>query len=662
MNKSANLSRGEENEEQMIKATLSGSMPNIRDVQDSGNRSADRSNLMNDSISSGSSKAEGHPVMKSKGSEEKATRKSHAEAHLINMGQSSTFPRRIVLKKQETTPKKEAEASIKMLPLTTLSPLFPRSTVSMKQESTPKTEVEKKQTKSEMQEKPAVKECANCHIMHTQLSDVNAKGDVGKSQEVASTVEFADSSEEVNQWKAHCAELTSKLKILQTEMMQQMSTYQLKMDEALNEREVVLAKLTKAREKVSSLEMALEHQKERNIALSNVIQDMELKSIEKLEKQKEELMHTAGAEFAETDKLYRSSQNKITALEAMLKKANCDNEELRRRLDSTTDDLKNVKFGGMEPEELDRRLEKKLNSLMEKFKAEAQNPDLAWVGEENVRNIMDGFEVIVKVILEKEPHLEQLAEQLAAVMEIKKGGESEPVEPSDIGKEGNVEEKAFKDFKTEMSAEIEAIMEKYHVKQTNDLSESVCKIMDYLGRTEQKVDASVVKRIDELNDLLLVIDSKQNDLQATEERMNGKLENLSETVEDIGNRANFVNEGRLTEFWRERHSIKAALSYVEQLGGDQMKLENRLRNMEMQYARLEEEIRNESIRPMAYIRETSDKRHDTSRKVGDYSDMMEWPPAGRYWGSTGYKKEDENRGQRRTAHHGAGKEIPTGIK
>lgn len=79
--------------------------------------------------------------------------------------------------------------------------------------------------------------------------------------------------------------------------------------------------------------------------------------------------------------------------------------------------------------------------------------------------------------------------------------------------------------------------------------------------------------MDELGDLLLIIDSKQNDLQTTEERMNGKLENLSEAIEDIGNRSNTENETRTVElenFWRERHNVRAALSYLEQLGGDQM--------------------------------------------------------------------------------------------
>lgn len=147
--------------------------------------------------------------------------------------------------------------------------------------------------------------------------------------------------------------------------------------------------------------------------------------MEQLEKQKIELIRSAEADLSATEQLYRISQNKVAALEEMLKKARDDNEELRRRLDSASDDLKNVKFGGMGQEEFDRRLEKKLNSLMEKFRAEAGNPDLAWMGEENIRNVMNGFEAVVKTILGKEPHLGRLAERLITFMEAKNRGEGE---------------------------------------------------------------------------------------------------------------------------------------------------------------------------------------------------------------------------------------------
>lgn len=56
--------------------------------------------------------------------------------------------------------------------------------------------------------------------------------------------------------------------------------------------------------------------------------------------------------------------------------------------------------------------------------------------------------------------------------------------------------------------------------------------------------------------------------------------------------------------------------------------------MELQFSRLEEEVRTDSAleRPMAYI------RHDTPRQPPDYGDLMEWPPVGRYCGPSGFRQ------------------------
>ncbi|VDM17847.1 unnamed protein product, partial [Wuchereria bancrofti] len=148
-------------------------------------------------------------------------------------------------------------------------------------------------------------------------------------------------------------------------------------------------------------------------------------------------------------------------------------------------------------------------------------------------------------------------------------------------------------------------MEKFHARYSEEISGGVAKIMSCMSCTEQKLETSVIQRIDSLGDLLLVVDSKQNDIQATEERMKSRLDNLSEAMEDIGNRVNYENEeyaAEMTNLWRDRYNIKAALHYVEQIGGDQIRLENRMRNIEEQYAVLEQEMRNGSERPLDYMR------------------------------------------------------------
>ncbi|OZC05621.1 hypothetical protein X798_07405, partial [Onchocerca flexuosa] len=138
-----------------------------------------------------------------------------------------------------------------------------------------------------------------------------------------------------------------------------------------------------------------------------------------------------------------------------------------------------MKVGKMEPKEFNRWLEKKLNSIMEKYRVEAKNSDLAWMGEENIQYALDGFEAAIKIIIDDDPHLGSLAERLLVFMEAKNKGEEE-------------------DFKAEMGAEIQLILENFHMKQVEKFSENVCRIMKHLENAEQKIDNNVVRRMDDL--------------------------------------------------------------------------------------------------------------------------------------------------------------------
>ncbi|OZC10526.1 hypothetical protein X798_02275 [Onchocerca flexuosa] len=117
--------------------------------------------------------------------------------------------------------------------------------------------------------------------------------------------------------------------------------------------------------------------------------------------------------------------------------------------------------------------------------------------------------------------------------------------------------------------------------------------------------------------------------------MNAKLEALSETIEDFGNKAIMENESRATEmenFGAEKHDVRAGLVCAEQLSIRQMDFENRLRNLEKQYNKLACPTLEQ---PRVYGRE------ETRRPEIDYSDMVEWPP--RHWSSSGSKKVEESR-------------------
>lgn len=82
-----------------------------------------------------------------------------------------------------------------------------------------------------------------------------------------------------------------------------------------------------------------------------------------------------------------------------------------------------------------------------------------------------------------------------------------------------------------------------------------------------------MKRADEINDLLLVIDNKENALQMTEDRISHKVDNLCEIMKEVKNEINKRNKDRSGEIANpvaERQELDTTLAYVEELRGDQM--------------------------------------------------------------------------------------------
>lgn len=88
----------------------------------------------------------------------------------------------------------------------------------------------------------------------------------------------------------------------------------------------------------------------------------------------------------------------------------------------------------------------------------------------------------------------------------------------------------------------------------------------------KKVDNDVVKRMDELGNLLLTIDSKQNVIQTTKEQTNSKMEDLARLIGNMENWISTYNEDRskeMTNYLQQKHNLNAALIYVERLHSDQ---------------------------------------------------------------------------------------------
>ncbi|MCP9265452.1 hypothetical protein DINM_020756 [Dirofilaria immitis] len=619
-------------------------------------------------------------------SKEEATEMSQVEKRLTNL--SSKFPISTITMRQETTPKKEVEKSPRILQIqrrlvglnsavsgistkqeislkseiekspsishtesyVTLDrsgPIFQFDDASMKQETKPKKEMEKKDAKSDMREKPKSINCPNCQVMRSEVSTLTAKlkeleAKTKMESPVKSNVRMKvhNSSEvddeENDEWKARCVglngalkiyneitgdfeKLTESIKAIQEETVQQIRAFELKIEENMNERDILLAKLSKAQEKTSSMNDMLGKQREKNLKLSNVAQNVQQKTIDEFEKEKEELIRTSEANLAVTEQLYRSSQ------------------------------LKEIQEDGQEG--IWSSIREKMSAIMEKFKTESNDSDFAWMEEEDKRYIIDSFEVAIKIILENEPRLESLAERLLDFIE-SKNRRRKPAEPSYVDEENSPEAKAFKDFKAELNAEIRLMLENFHAKQAEELSRNICEIMEHMENAEQKFDDKVVKRIDNLGDLLLGVDQKQDDLQMTETKINSKLQALSEAIGDLGNKVIMENESRATEmenFSAEKHDMRAGLVYAEHLGSQQMNFETRLRNLEKEYKKLANPTFDQ---PRVYMREES------SRSEIDYSDMVEWPP--RHWSSSGFKQEETRKDQQIPVQYGAARETAEG--
>lgn len=135
------------------------------------------------------------------------------------------------------------------------------------------------------------------------------------------------------------------------------------------------------------------------------------------EKQKEKVKRAMGETIKVTEDLCRISADNTKMYEMMHKNCEDGKMELRRRLDRSGSELKNLKFGEMDAEEFNRETEKQLNSLVEKFKVEAESMDLQWIGKENIRHILCNFEEIIKIILAQDSTLEKLTERLLHIVD-----------------------------------------------------------------------------------------------------------------------------------------------------------------------------------------------------------------------------------------------------
>lgn len=154
---------------------------------------------------------------------------------------------------------------------------------------------------------------------------------------------------------------------------------------------------------------------------------MERQSVEEVEKQKKEMTMLMEKKLGKARELCRTSEEKAKMFEEMFDVSDKERTELHRQLTCFAEDLKCVKSEEIEAfkRSFNYLLKIKINSLIEKFNEEAENPNLEWMGKENIKIIVGSFTEVVKTILENEPNLGNLAERLLCLMKGMDDGEHE---------------------------------------------------------------------------------------------------------------------------------------------------------------------------------------------------------------------------------------------
>ncbi|VDK84230.1 unnamed protein product [Litomosoides sigmodontis] len=646
MNRSAHQVGYEKESDEVARATLSESLPHVYNIWDREDRSiTDGRDVMSEgNKSAGKSRVRKDGTRKLEKGENSMREEGEKMPQAIIRVTSITPPIPLIgtpPMNQEEAPEMMREKNSQVeICATDDKPSLPKhDTAPVNQEAIQTKEIEKKDVECDVEEKAATAQCRNCQVMQAELAGITetvkkyeamleqhlAAANI-KSQDIqGNSNAVATVNEEAEKWKNECDKLATTMRKLQSNTALQIANYQLKLRDVMNDREVSFSKLTKAEEKNEAFKAMLDEQRDKNYKLLSVIKKLERQSVEEVEKQRKEMTILMEKKLSKARELCRASEEKAKLFENMFSVCDMERGELYRQLSGFAENLKHVKFGEVEEESFNKQLKIKLNSLIEKFNEEAKNPNLEWMGKENIKIIVDGFTEVVKAILEKEPNLGNLAERLSCLLKGMGNAEQEPETSVKTSKEDSVEAKVFEDFKAEIRAEMESMLAEFHAKQTEEHNENICKIMSCLESTEQKVDNNVVKRMDELGNLLLAIGSKQNAIQATKERANSKMEELAGLIGNIKNWISMYNEERMAEaanFLQQKHNLNAALLYVEHIGSDHMELKTRMRNIEAHYAKLAQEMY--ASRPVVHM------RHDASHQLAEHGDMMERSAAGVY--------------------------------
>nr|CDQ01082.1 Bm11053, isoform a [Brugia malayi] len=323
-------------------------------------------------------------------------------------------------------------------------------------------------------------------------------------------------------WKASY-EQERKIEEFHNELIIRRDHYQKQLEETRNEKERLNIELLKVDEKISTLEKATKKLENENAKYLSIIQDMRNNSERQLEEQTNELRHSVKLRQMAKEQLQRSNETRAAQLELVIKQKCEDNLKLHALLENIEEKFRGRKTQAIRSEEFHQRFQKKLNDLLQKFRAEAVNTDLTWLGEENIQYAVDLFETTIRTILQDEPCFHHLVERVALFMDIGTRQDNMQLQlPKNDSESETAKSHQSQDlatFKKKFRKEIRSMLKEYMEKQKNELSRNISTIINHLEGVEKKIDAVLTKRVENMKAMITLMDNKQNDLRKIEEEL-----------------------------------------------------------------------------------------------------------------------------------------------
>ncbi|VDN02846.1 unnamed protein product [Thelazia callipaeda] len=335
--------------------------------------------------------------------------------------------------------------------------------------------------------------------------------------------ESEENFDELSYWEANCDELKSKIERLQQNAASIINSCELQLEQSVNEKQFLEKKILKGQEQVRKLEELVGEQHKIKIRLTDTIATGQARALGQIEEHRKGLVEAAEQKILSVTKTYRKSEGECKKLEETFQMVQKKNEYLTNRLASALDEMKNTEVGAMNENEFRCCFEKRLSAIGEKLKTEVTNPDIVWVGQENLEYALNGFSAAVETILDEEPCLANLARRISGLLNSEKNITNEAkILPENEGDRNSAclpQEEIIMELKEEILGGIQEMLEKLQDQQSAQLLNNVCKIIDGVKNSTKDIDANLILRLEDLACIVNALGKKQAKFSTMEEKM-----------------------------------------------------------------------------------------------------------------------------------------------